>query len=105
MNFSLLGLDFSGEKVYLPLIHDSLILMVEFLFLHFKNEAIFSLHRHANIIDRQTFTFEIHGATSMGKMLVPGDVIMYTFMTVNGHGNCAIIESKAGIARHRPTGS
>ena len=27
----------------------------------------------------------------MGKILVPSDVIMYASMTVNGHGNCAII--------------
>jgi len=91
MNFVLLGLDFSGEEVYLPLIQGSLILMVDFSFLQLKSEAIVSLHRHANIIDRRAFTFEIHGATSMGKMLVPGDVIMVTFMTDNGHGNCAII--------------
>jgi hypothetical protein len=79
--------------------------MEDFLFLQLKSEAIVSLHRHANIIDRQSFTFEIHGATSMGKMLVPGDVIMVTFMTISGHSNCAIFESKASAALHRPTGS
>jgi hypothetical protein len=105
MNFGLLGLGLSGEKVYLPLIQDSLILMVDFSFLQLKSEAIVSLHRHANIIDRRAFTFEIHGATSMGKMRVPSDVIMYTFMTVNGHSNCVIFESKASAAIHRPTGS
>ena len=74
----------------LPLIQDSLTHMVEFSFFQFKSEAIFSPHRHANIIDRQAFTFKIHGATAMGKILVPGNVIMFAFMTINGHGNCTI---------------
>ena len=69
----------------LPLIHNSLFLMAKISFLHFKSEALFSPHRHANIIDRQTFAFEIHGATAMGKILVPGNVIMDAFMTSNGH--------------------
>jgi hypothetical protein len=76
--------------------------MEDFSFLQLKSEAIVSLHRHANIIDRRSFTFEIHGATSMGKMLVPGDVIMVTFMTINGHGNCAIINLSQGKCRPSP---
>jgi hypothetical protein len=83
---------------------DSLFLMVAFSFLHFKSEAIFSPHRHANIVDRQAFTFEIHGATAMGKIRVPGNVIMVAFITSNGHGNCAISAVKDGIALHRPPG-
>jgi len=59
--------------------------MVKFSFLHFKSEAIFSPHRHANIIDRQAFASEIHGTTAMGEILVPGNVIMDAFMTSNGH--------------------
>jgi hypothetical protein len=62
--------------------------MVEFSFLHFKSEAIFGPHCHADIIDRQAFAFEIHGATAMGEILVPSNVIMDTFMTSNGHGIC-----------------
>ena len=65
--------------------------MVEFLFFQFKSEAIFPPHRHANIIDRQAFTFETHGATSMGEILVPSNVIMDAFMTSNGHGNCLLL--------------
>ncbi len=60
--------------------------MVKFSFFQSKSEAIFSPHRHANIIDRQAFTLETHGATSMGEILVPSNVIMDTFMTSNGHG-------------------
>ena len=78
--------------------------MVAFSFLHFKSEAIFSPHRHANIVDRQAFTFEIHGATAMGKIRVPGHIIMVAFITSNGHGNYAISAVKDGIALHRPTG-
>jgi hypothetical protein len=59
--------------------------MVEFWFFQFKGEAIFSPHCHANIIDRQTFASEIHGATAMGEILVPGNVIMDASMTSNGH--------------------
>ena len=92
------------RAMYLSLIHDSLFLMAKFLFLHFKSEAIFSPHRHANIIDRQAFTFEIHDATSMGKIRVPGHIIMVAFMTSNGHGNCATSAVKDGIAFHRPPG-
>jgi len=89
---------------YLPRIHNSLILMVGFSFLHFKGEAIFSLHRHAHIIDRQAFTFEIHGATSMGKILVPGNEIMHAFMTRNDHGNCGTFAVNEAAALHRPPG-
>jgi hypothetical protein len=60
--------------------------MVAFSFFQFKSEAIFSPHRQANIIDRQAFAFEIHGATSMGEIRIPGNVIIDTFMTSNGHG-------------------
>ena len=63
----------------------SLIPMVELWFFQFKSEAIFSPHCHANIIDRQTFASEIHGATAMGEILVPGNVIMDASMTSNGH--------------------
>jgi len=109
MNFSLFGLDLSGggRQVvgYLPPIPDALILIVSFLFFHLKSEAIFSLHRHANLLGRHTFTFEIHGATSMGKILVPGNVIMHAFMTNNGHGNSAISAVMDGIVLHRPLGA
>ncbi len=40
------------RAMHLSLIRDSLFLMAEFSFLHFKSEAIFSLHHHTNIIDR-----------------------------------------------------
>ncbi len=103
--YSICNFQFRLVRVrYLPLIQDFLILMVAFSFLHFKSEAIFSPHCPANIIDWQAFTFEIHGATSMGKILVPGNVIMYAFMTNNGHGNCAVSAVKDGIALHRPPG-
>jgi len=82
LRFAATGL--SGLGIYL--IQDALILMVEFSFLDFISEAILGPHRQADIIDRQAFTFEIHGATSMGKILVPGNVIMDTFMTSSGHG-------------------
>ena len=74
----------------LALVHSALIPIWAFLFLHFKSEAIFSPHRHANFINRQTFTFEIHGATTVGKIRLPGDVIVVAFMTSNGHGIRAI---------------
>jgi len=78
--------------------------MATFSFLHCKSKAIFSLHRQANISARQAFTFEIHGATAMGKILVPGNVIMYAFVTANGHGTCAISAVKDAGALQRPPG-
>jgi hypothetical protein len=78
--------------------------MAEFSFLHFKSKAIFSLHRHTNIIDRQALTFKIHGVTSVGKIRVPGHIVMAAFMTSNGHGNCVISAVKEAIAFHRPPG-
>ena len=74
----------------LPLVHGALMPILAFLFLHFKSEAIFSPHRQANFVNRQTFTFEIHGATAVGKIRLPGNVIVVAFMTSNGHGICAI---------------
>jgi hypothetical protein len=64
------------------------------VFLHLKSKAIFSPHRHAYFINRQTFTFEIHGATAVGKIRLPGNIIVIAFMTGNGHGICVISESK-----------
>jgi hypothetical protein len=82
LRFAATGLSGLG----IQLVQDSLILMVEFSFLDFKSEAIFGPHRQTDIIDRQAFTFEIHGTTSIGEMLVPGNVIMDAFMTSSGHG-------------------
>ncbi len=92
------------RAMYLPFIHDFLFRMAVFSFLHFESEAIFSPHRHANIMDRQAFTFEIHDAASMGKIQVPGHIIMVAFMTSNGHGKSAISAVKDGITLYRPPG-
>ena len=91
MDSDLLGLRLSGEEALgiLALAHASVILMKKLLFFHLKGEAIFALHRPANIVDRDTFTLKIHGATSMRKMLIPCDVIMYAFIASNFHSNFA----------------
>lgn len=51
----------------------------------FEGQAYVSTHRHANIDDRQAFAFETHGVASMGKIRVPGNVIVNAFVTDNVH--------------------
>ena len=54
--------------------------------LYFKQEAVFSAHGPANFGNRHPFAFESHDSASMGKLLIPCDIIMYAFMAGDGHG-------------------
>ena len=55
-------------------------------------------------------TFESHDPASMGKLLIPGDIIMYAFMAIDGHGcwmldagysmldtRCSILDSRCSM--------
>ncbi len=50
------------------------------------------MHRPVYFGDRHPFAFESHNPASMGKMLIPGDIIMYAFMAGDVHG-CGILVS------------
>jgi hypothetical protein len=76
-------------------------LMEAFSSLHFKSKAIVYPHRHTNILYRHAFTFEVHGTAAMGKIRVPGNIIMNALMTGIGHSNRAISGIEAGISLHR----
>jgi hypothetical protein len=62
------------------------ILALAFKLFYFKQEAVFSAHGPANFANRHPFAFESHDPASMGKLLIPGDIIMYAFMAGDGHG-------------------
>ena len=54
--------------------------------LYFKQEAVFSAHGPANFGNRHPLAFESHGPASMGKLLIPCDIIMQAFMAGDVHG-------------------
>jgi hypothetical protein len=51
----------------------------------FKRQAIFALHLPAHSIDGIAAAFESHGPAAMGKIRIPGYVIMGAFMAVRAH--------------------
>jgi len=44
------------------------------------------VHSPANFSGRHPFAFKSHNPASMGKMLIPGDIIMQAFMAGDVHG-------------------
>jgi hypothetical protein len=54
------------------------------------------MHRPVYFGDRHPFAFESHNPASMGKMLIPGDIIMYAFMAGDVHG-CGMLVSGCWI--------
>jgi len=67
---------FQGGVIILILIYYFGILALDFMVLYFKKETVFSVHGPANFNGRHPFAFESHNPASMGKMLIPGDIIM-----------------------------
>ncbi len=50
------------------------------------------MHGAPDFKHRHRPTFKSHNPASMGKMLIPGDIIMYAFMAGDVHG-CGILVS------------
>jgi hypothetical protein len=63
-----------------------------FHFFHLKKKTVFSVHGAPDFKHRHRPTFESHNPASMGKMLIPGDIIMQAFVTGDVHG-CGMLVS------------
>jgi hypothetical protein len=54
--------------------------------IHLKKKAVFSAHGAPDLKHRHLPAFESHDPASMGKLRIPCDIIVKTFMAGGGHG-------------------
>jgi hypothetical protein len=74
---------FSILEIWLGILH----------FFHLKKKTVFSVHGAPDFKHRHRPTFESHNPASMGKMLIPGDIIMQAFVTGDVHG-CGMLDTR-----------
>ena len=56
-----------------------------FRFFHLKQKTAFSVHGAPHFNHRHLPAFESHDPASMGKLRIPGDIIMKTFVAGDVH--------------------